>query len=381
MFPAHGRGVLSRRITAISAIGGVCLATMLAVEIASPFGYTKARNFLLDAVSRAGRTTSPNSDLVFLAIDPASFSFDEVEIASATSDPLAARALELMRSEWPWPREVHALVLERLAQAGAKVVVFDLNFPSRTDGDEAFRLALDRYSDRVVIGSNFARAASRAIGGEYAEHIRPADNLIPHTVPMDDRVAYVNFWPDHDDVIRRANFRVTFEQVQGEPSPPGAEEFLSLGARVLEKAGLGNRLPAGRGEHLFRYTAPARQGFRPHSLFEIFVPEYWERNYRSGEFFRDKIVVIGAEGNWQHDEHATPFGSMPGPEVHLNAINAALHGEFIREFPRWNGVVRSSSPPRVIAIGISVAVRSPWLRLLAAARRQCVDRERRRAGL
>ena len=25
-----------------------------------------------------------------------------------------------------------------------------------------------------------------------------------------------------------------------------------------------------------------------------------------GLCFRDKIVVVGAEGNWQHDEHATP---------------------------------------------------------------------------
>ena len=337
---------------------------MLAIDIAAPFAYTRARNFLRDAVSRAGRTTAANPDLVFLAIDPACFSFDEIEIASAEADPPAARALDLMRNGWPWPREVHALVLARLADAGAKVVVFDLNFPAKTDGDEPFRLALERYRDRVVVGSNFALTASRAVGGEYAEHIRPADNLIPHTVPMDDRVAFVNFWPDEDDVIRRANFRVTFDQVQGEPSPVDAEEFLSLGARVLMKAGLADRLPPGRGDHLFRYTAPPRKGFRPHSLFEIFVPEYWERNYRSGEFFRDKIVVIGAEGNWQHDEHATPFGSMPGPEVHLNAINAALRGEFIHELSqqaRWVLIACGAA----VALVISLLIRSPWLRLSA----------------
>ena len=354
--------MLSRRIAAIAATAGVCFVAMLAVDMASPFAYTRARNLLRDAISRAGRTTPPNPDLVFLAIDSASFSFDETEAESAATDPIAARALDLMRNEWPWPREVHALVLQRLAEAGAKVVVFDLNFPTKTEGDEPFRLALERYRDRVVVGSNFAPAASRAVGGEYAEHTRPADNLIPHTAPMDDRVAFVNFWPDEDDVIRRANFRVTFEQVQGEPSPPDTEEFLSLGARVLLKAGFADRVPPGRGEHLFRYTAPPRQGFRPHSLFEIFVPEYWAQNYGSGEFFRDKIVVIGAEGNWQHDEHATPFGSMPGPEVHLNAINAALRGELIHEVPSTTRRLIIAAGA-LLAIALSLALRSPWLRL------------------
>lgn len=335
---------------------------MLAVEIASPFAYTRAQNLLRDAISRAGRTTPPNPNLVFLAIDPASFGLDDLDLADAASDPTAARALALMRNDWPWSREAHALVLERLAAAGAKVIVFDLNFPARTLDDEPFRLALDRHRDRVVVGSNIARADARQAGGG-TEHTRPTDNLIPHTVPMDDRVAYVNFWPDEDDVVRRAHFRVTVEQVNGQNSPPESEEFLSLAARVLLKLGLADRVPPGRGEHIFRYTAPPRQGFRPHSVAEIFLPQYWEQNFGSGEFFRDKIVVVGAEGNWQQDEHATPFGSMPGPEVHLNAINAALHGEFIREVSSgglWLIVIGGA----LLAIGISIAIRSPWLRLI-----------------
>ena len=333
---------------------------MLAIEIVHPFFYTRAQNLLRDAVSRAGRTTPPNPNLIFLAIDPASFGLDDLDLADAASDPVAARALTLMRDDWPWPREVHALALERLAAAGAKVVVFDLNFPAPTDGDEPFRLALERHRDRVIVGSNIARADARQAGGG-TEHTRPADNLIPHTVPMDDRVADVNFFPDEDDVVRRAHFRLTFLQVNGNEAED-TEEFLSLAGRVLQKAGLPERVPPGRGEHIFRYTAPPRRGFRPRSVFEIFLPRYWEQNFGSGEFFRDKIVVIGAEGNWQQDEHATPFGSMPGPEVHLNAINAALHGEFIREVtPGGLWLIVLGAP--LLAMGISITIHSPWLRL------------------
>ena len=28
---------------------------------------------------------------------------------------------------------------------------------------------------------------------------------------------------------------------------------------------------------------------------------------------------------------------MPGPEIHLNSINALLHNAFLRELPPWTG--------------------------------------------
>ena len=81
-----------------------------------------------------------------------------------------------------------------------------------------------------------------------------------------------------------------------------------------------------------RFCGPSGT-FAPRSIFMIFAPRYWRQNFGSGEFFRDKIVVIGAHGNWQQDEHLTPLGMMPGPELHLNAINSLLHPDFIRELP------------------------------------------------
>lgn len=40
-------------------------------------------------------------------------------------------------------------------------------------------------------------------------------------------------------------------------------------------------------------------------------------------------MVIGPFGNSLKDQVPTPFGLMDGPELHLNAINDALHGDFI----------------------------------------------------
>jgi adenylate cyclase len=131
----------------------------------------------------------------------------------------------------------------------------------------------------------------------------------------------------------------------------------------LTKAGLDQNVPDDLDSHAFRFTAPPYQGFPPRSLFEIFVPTYWDRDYQSGEFFRDKIVIVGAEGNWQHDDHPTPFGRMPGPELHLNAINAAIHNEFIREFPTFVKFICIG----LAAIGatlIGLLFRSLWVRLV-----------------
>jgi adenylate cyclase len=311
----------------------LCLVALTALDLVAPFAYVRARNLLRDAITRAGRKTPPNPNLVFLAIDSASVGQDVLDLGElydlSEASPTELRALTLMGHAWPWPREVHALVLDRLVKAGAKAVLFDLLFPSPAADDEKFRLALEEHADRVVIGSNFVSAASRDFTTLSATHSRPPDSLVLQTTPLDPRVAYTNFWPDEDDVVRHAQFRTTFEQVQGVMPGSHAEQYLSLGARGLVKAGFADRVPSGFDAKIFRYTAPPRAGFRPYSLFEIFVPEYWKRNYKSGEFFRDKIIVVGAEGNWAQDEHATPFGSMPGPELHLNAINAALHGEFI----------------------------------------------------
>ncbi len=54
--------------------------------------------------------------------------------------------------------------------------------------------------------------------------------------------------------------------------------------------------------------------------------------------FKDKIVVVGATAIGIGDIRTTPFGPVfPGPEVHANAIDNLLAGDFI-ERPRWSRV-------------------------------------------
>jgi adenylate cyclase len=287
-----------------------------------------------------GRKNPPDPGLVFLGIDNDSVSIEEVDLDSlfvdVPRDSADFRALALISRQWPWPREVYALLLEKLRAAGARVVVFDLIFPKPSPDDETFRAALDRHRDHVVIGSNFVpQTLPGGMGGW--EQTLPAQTLVPQTQPLDPRVAFVNFWPDEvDEKIRRARFRMTAERLRQFPVTADSEVFLSLAGRAVIQTGGGGLVPAERdADWLFRYTAPPGEGFRPLSAYQVFVPKYWQANFGDGERVRDKIVVVGPSGNWQHDEHETPFGRMPGPEIHLNAINALLQQAFLTETPLW----------------------------------------------
>jgi adenylate cyclase len=357
-----------KRALLISLVALVCLGGLVFLDFYEPFAYVRVRNLYQDALARAGRKAPRDPNLVFLAIDSDSTSLEEGEdleqlYGLKAADLPETRALRLMSQRWPWPREVYGLILERLVAAGAKVVVFDLTFPTATDGDAPFRLALERYRERVVIGSNFLSAPSRESSTTGTIYTRPTDSLIPQTDAADDRVAFTNFWPDDDEVVRRARYAMTFEEADGKLRRPDSERFLSLSAAALLKAGFPDTVPSESSGRLLRFAAPPREGFAPRSIFEIFLPDYWKQNYQSGEFFRGKIVVIGAEGNWQHDEHPTPVGVMPGPEIHLNAMNAALQGAFIRELSPAAKLALTIIAG-LLAVTLSLCIRSPWLRII-----------------
>ncbi len=309
-----------------------------------------------DALTRFGRHAPVDPKLVFLARDTASANLEAADIERLfdlrEADSDSRRALSLMVHEWPWPRDVYALVLERLIGAGARAVIFDFTYPKSSPRDDAFRESLDRHRDRVVVVGNI----TDDLDGDASVFSAPTTTLIPQTSPRDSRVGFDNFWTDADGTVRHAQYRWSVKHGVWE----GGEEF-SLAARLLQKTGHGDAVPAGRESYRMRLAGPPGT-FRPYSIHEIFVPEYWKRNYAGGAFFRDKVVIIGASGNWQHDEHQTALGLMGGPELQLNAINAALHREFLWVAP-WQMSLAMWGAITMFSVGCCLLVRSPFPRM------------------
>jgi adenylate cyclase len=343
------------------AVGGPIMRA--AFVCAQPILHADA--FMADLLARVGRKATADPALVFLAIDDRSVSFVPEAGDLEAADPAEKRALELINPpandrgtpRWPWPREVHALILDRLVRAGARAVVFDLLFAAETPDDALFRDQLDRARDRVVLASNFVSDTSHVANADVLSYTRPAETLIANDgdpeQPHDDRVGFDNFWVDGDHVIRTTTYRAILDG--------HSEPALSLAATAALKAGLADRIPHGLEPQRLRFAGPEGT-FPPRSVCEIFVPDMWRSNYANGEFFRDKIVIIGASGNWQHDRHATPLHEMPGAEIHLNALNALKAGGFIKTVSS-NTTTAIVAACGAVAILLWLFVRSPFARL------------------
>src|SRR5436190_2333572 len=304
-----------------------------------------------DLLRREGRKTAPPPDFVFLGLDQST-----LELTAFSAEELQGnRALQLLTERpFPWSREVWALLLDRLFGAGARLVIFDLMFNPPNDGDPAFHAALDRYHDKVVLGANFD------MENGVVQATTPNSVLIPPPQLLDDRVGFVNFWPDViDGKVRAVSYRVTNRELAGLPPHPGEEVYESLSARALTKIGHGNDVPRDFHGYMIRFTAS--DAFEPHRLYEVFDPKLWQANYANGAFFKDKIVMVGPSAQVLHDVVDTPISPTTlGPELHLQAMAAALAHEFLRPTPRKVGLTLVAAAG-LIACSLVALVRKPLI--------------------
>jgi adenylate cyclase len=278
-----------------------------------------------DLLRKEGRKTAAPRDFVFLGLDQSTLQLPPLSAEEVAGN----RAFQLMTERpFPWSREVWALLLDRLVEAGARVVIFDFLTNPPNNGDPAFHAALDRHRDKVVLGANFEFPDENK-----RQDITPNEALIPPPQLLDDRVGFVNFWPDPiDGKVRALTYQVTDRQLMGFPPQPNEEVYESLSARALAKIGRGNDVPRDFRSHMIRFTEPG--AFEPRPLYEVFDPKLWHANYADGAFFKDKIVMVGPSAQVLHDFVDTPMSPMTsGPGLHLEAMAAALGHEFLRPTP------------------------------------------------
>ena len=196
------------------------LDAVLAVSIfvvgatAVSLGWTAPLDRLvLDAHLRLGSAFAPSlaagrPDAVVVAIDPQSL-----------------RALP----DWPWSREVHARLVDRLAAAGAVSIAFDIDFSTPRDeaGDREFARAM-RDAGNVVLAS-FKQVQTLPGGAELEIANRPAPVLADAAAA----VGSVHMIVDEDGVVRRGRRRV---EIRGTPVPTLAGAALDVAAGSLEGA-------------------------------------------------------------------------------------------------------------------------------------------------
>ena len=277
-----------------------------------------------DMLRRQGRQTATHPEFVLIGLDQQS-----IQLNAVSPDEIAQeRGLQLMTEHPyppPWSRELWVRFMDKLFGAGARLVIFDMVFSSPTDLDPQFRAALDKYRDRVVIGSNYDVQHGN-------ELVVPAASIIPPPAEKDDRVGFVNFWRDPDGIVRRARFHTAHGEMPGEPEYLGEEHTSSLVARAMEKLGRGSSVPNDTQWRPIRFCAA--DAYPPLPLYEIFVPKIWHSNFGDGALFKDKVVILGPSATILHDTVDTPIDpNLHGAVLHLHALAAALDHEFLHEMP------------------------------------------------
>ncbi|MEP6956600.1 MAG: CHASE2 domain-containing protein, partial [Chthoniobacterales bacterium] len=309
-----------------------------------------------DYLQRDGRKTATRPEFVFLGIDQSTLVLPDFLPEELEGN----RALQLMNERpFPWSREVWAIMLDQLFAAGARLVIFDIVFSPPNEGDAAFRAAIDRHHERVVLGANFDFSAGQS-GEGFVQAIPPHENLIPVPQMADDRVGYVAFFPDGTDgEIRTIRYTITDMQLAQLPPRQGEVPYTALAARALEKLGHAELVPRDLQPHRIRFSQ--RVDYQPRPVWQLLDPKFWRQNYGDGAFFKDKIVMIGSSAQIQHDVFPTPMTpEMPGPVIHLHAIASALVGEFLRTTSLQTGFLLVGAGG-VLALLVLSAVRRPLL--------------------
>jgi adenylate cyclase len=297
------------------------MLVMLLATLFTPF-VGSLNLYLQDWLLRITTHAPLPENFALVTIDERSMSLSEV----SPEEIRESRPLQLMHAGFPWSREVYAALTEKLMAAGARLVIFDVLFPSSKDGDDSFVSALKANAGKVILASSFENPDSQDRGAKTPVLVLPNDEF---REAVDGNWGVVNLPVWTDNKVRSVYTSVTASNIMGIASLPQEDAVPSL--TTVAARSLGVEAPNNPKEEplRFRYSLPGTT--RVISLFEIFVPDFWKSNYADGAFFKDRVVLVGATAERLHDFHLTPWGKLSGPEINFHALAAMLRGSWLKQ--------------------------------------------------
>jgi adenylate cyclase len=216
------------------------------------------------------------------------------------------QTLRALPYNWPFPRSLHARVIENLLRDGARVVAYDIEFSAASTPleDAALLSEARRAGPRLVLGTTLIKNGR--------DDVIDGARLRASGV----HIANSDFRLDDDGVIRRVPGRV-----HGQP------QFAVTAARLASPKPIHQRPLRGSGAWI-DYTAPDGD---LHELSYVDVL----RGQVDPKFVRGKVVIVGATATVLQDHHTTPLGEMTGPQVLAAATHTVLDGFPLSDPPGW----------------------------------------------
>lgn len=250
-------------------------------------------NFLFEA------KTNP-AEVVVIAIDEPSF--------------------QELNQTWPWPRSMHARLVEALFDAGATAVVLDLIF-AEPSPDDAVLAATLRKRGPVVLATDTERR--QAAGFERIISVQPLADFQTAQVLLGSAALPV----DADGFVRRFG-------------SPGSRGEASLAAAAAQAFGMSSRKNPSPSVQLINYIGAA--GALPqYSYYQALAPA----KFLPPGALADKLVFVGLitqsdvlDQTVARDSYQTPHtrwgaGYMNGVEIHAQAAQSILDKSQIKVAP------------------------------------------------
>lgn len=246
----------------------------------------------------------------------------------ASSDILIVAIDEYSLAElgkWPWPRETHARLLDRLAVAGARSVMLDLLLmePSADPSqDRRLAQAMTRLPVYLPLQANRAPQADIA----QDEFLSP----LPLLRERAKGVGHVELILDADGVARSLFMGL---------GPPGdIEPYIGL----LMAGRAPPQAPPLSDATGWSYTGRLRIPFAgPQGSYRTVPYVHVLRDEVPDVFLRDKIVLVGSTTAGLGDRVVAPLAGRPeslaGVEVHANAIDQLMHHRAVKTPEWWAG--------------------------------------------
>ena len=296
---------------------------------------------------------------------------DRISLVFIDNDSL--RRMEPLVGRWPWPRLVHATVIDYFAAAGAKVIAYDVLFAERDrrkfmvadtewtgEESDAALVEATRKAGNVVHVAEAAGAELVDASKEIAEDLTaPALNVklstiapacvqprprltppFPALARASRAIGHTLFILDSDGPVRRV---APVVQV-GERAIPS----LSLAATMLAGATGAPAVSVDQGQcaALVPWRGPAENAngqptFTSYSFYDLFLAQQQilegQKPVVDPSLFKDRIVIVGVNADGLHEVFTTPFseGEINGPEVHANMVDAMLSNRSIVRSPPW----------------------------------------------
>lgn len=267
-------------------------------------------NALYDLHARFWRYT-PDDRVVIVAIDPKSL--DEI-------------------GRFPWPRSIHAQLIDRLAADGVRGIGMDVTMSTPSNdpqNDEAVAAAI-RRSGKVVLPV-FAEAVT--LGGPLQEAL-PVSAIAQNVAAL----GQVDVAKDSDEQVRGAYLKAGL----GSPYYPSlALALLQLGHAGPNAPLLGLHDPVRNDASpylwmrdnyvLLRYAGPIGT-FGSLSYVDVL------NNRVPASLLKDRWVLVGATAVGLGDMLQTPHSPMPGVEYQANVLESLERGmlvtplDFLRQF-------------------------------------------------